>query len=139
LSEIALREIQALQVAVNMLPTALDPTQGDNEFIQTAHFFAPGTYVRQLTRKAGVLIVGKQHKEACVTILLKGRIAVTSSTDDVPRGTIIEAGAVWVSKPGTKRATYALEDSILLTVHPNPDNLTDLDELEARIIEEELQ
>jgi len=123
-----------MEVVLRQLPGSFTPDQGDNEYVQTSHYFAPGLYARQLARKQGVVIVGKCHKEACLTMLLSGRLAVTSSTDDVPPGTIVEAGAVWVSKPGTKRATYALEDSVLLTVHGNPMNLTDLDELEALII-----
>jgi len=31
---------------------------------------------------------------------------------------------------GTKRVIYAEEDSIFVNVHPNPDNITDTDELE---------
>ena len=129
---IQLSAIRTLERTLVKLPGAF--MVGDNEFVQTRHFFAPGVYVRQLTRKKGVLIVGKMHREACVTILLSGELLVSSSTDDVPAGTIVSAGAVWVSKPGTKRATFALEDSVLITVHPNPTNTQDLDKLEAAII-----
>jgi hypothetical protein len=58
-----------------------------------------------------------------------------TSSDGIP--TVVQAGAVWLSGPGAKRATYALEDSILITVHQNPTNTTDLAELEAAIIQEE--
>ena len=34
------------------------------------------------------------------------------------------------SKPGHKRILRALTDSIFINVHPNPDNITDTDELE---------
>ena len=38
-----------------------------------------------------------------------------------------------LTKPGTKRICYWLEDSIIVTVHPNPDGLTDLDKIEKKM------
>lgn len=130
--ELAERQIDDLQHAIMALPGALDPADGDNEWIQCEHFFGPGTYVRKLTRKAGVVIVGKRHRNACITILLSGRLAITSTTGDITG--VVEAGTIWTSLPLTKRATFALEDSVLVTVHPNPENLTDVDAIEAAII-----
>jgi hypothetical protein len=45
----------------------------------------------------------------------------------------IEAPAVVISSPGTKRAVLALEDSVCLTVHRT--DKTDLAEIEAELIE----
>jgi hypothetical protein len=45
----------------------------------------------------------------------------------------LRAGDIVESKPGTKRVTYATEDSIGITFHKT-DN-TDLDEIEAELIE----
>ena len=38
-----------------------------------------------------------------------------------------------MTKPGTKRICYFLEDTVCVTVHPNPDELTDLDKIEKKI------
>jgi len=76
-----------------------------------------------------VLIVGKVHKREHFYIVAKGRVQVVSD-DGV---TEYEAGSVLVSKPGTKRAVLALEDSVCMTIHRT--DLTDLDEIEAELIE----
>jgi hypothetical protein len=39
-----------------------------------------------------------------------------------------------VSPSGTKRVVYALEDCVFVNVHPNPDNIDDIEELENRIV-----
>jgi hypothetical protein len=48
----------------------------------------------------------------------------------------LRAGDVIESKPGTKRVTLALTDAIGITVHKT--DKTDLDEIEAELIEPEL-
>lgn len=97
--------------------------------LPTDHYFADGMYARVIARHAGVLIVGKVHKREHFYIVTKGRIQVT--TDDGVRE--IAAPAVIVSKPGTKRAVLAMEDSVCMTVHRT--DKTDLDEIEAELIE----
>jgi hypothetical protein len=97
--------------------------------LQTNHYFADGMYAREMFRPAGCLIVGKVHKKEHFYIVTKGRIAVT--TDEGVRE--ISAPAVIVSKPGTKRAVLALEDSVCMTVH-RTDN-TDIDVIEAELVE----
>lgn len=97
--------------------------------LETSHLFADGMYARVLPRPAGCLIVGKVHKREHFYICAKGKVRVT--TDAGVRD--IEAGTVLISQPGTKRAVLALEDSICLTIHRT--DKTDLDEIEAEIIE----
>lgn len=99
--------------------------------LETRHYFADGMYAREIPRAAGTLIVGKIHRREHFYIVTKGRVQVV--TDDGTQ--IIEAPAVIVSKPGTKRAVLALEDSVCMTVH-RTDN-TDLDTIEAELIEPE--
>ena len=97
--------------------------------LQTLHYFAPGMYARVVARPKDALIVGKVHKAEHFYIVTRGRVAVDSGDGAV----IHEAGAVVVSRPGTKRAVLALEDSICMTVHRT--DLTDLDAIEAELIE----
>jgi hypothetical protein len=127
-----LAQMQRLEELILGLPDSF--TDEDNEHIQTRHHWAPGIYIRTLFRKAGVLIVGKQHRHSCLTVLLSGHLVVTSSTDTVRVGQHFSDGDFWISPPGAKRATYALEDSTLMTVHANPTDTHDLAELEAMII-----
>ena len=122
-------QIAELKQALTELPDAItDFTE------QTLHHFAHGVYGREFWMPKGQVVVGKIHRFPCLNIFVKGKVVVTSSTDDVPPGTIIEAGSVWVSKPGTQRAVYALEDSIWFTAHPNPDNGEDLLVIEDALI-----
>ena len=97
--------------------------------LQTDHYFADGMYARVLSRKAGTLIVGKVHKKEHFYIIAKGKVRVASG-EDVQT---YEAGAILVSKPGTKRAVLALEDSICVTIHRTKKR--NLDKIEHELVE----
>lgn len=97
--------------------------------LETAHAWADGMYCRTLFRSAGTLIVGKVHKKEHFYIVAKGKVQVAMD-DDVKE---YEAGTVIVSKPGTKRAVYALEDSVCMTVHRT--RKKNLDKIEKELIE----
>jgi hypothetical protein len=116
-------KVEALQQSMLGMPQAE---------LRTDHYFADGMYARVLARSAGTLIVGKVHLKEHLYIIAKGRIQVTTDEGVIERS----AGDVVVSKPGTKRAVLALEDSICLTVHRT--DSTDLDEIEAELIEPDL-
>jgi quercetin dioxygenase-like cupin family protein len=96
---------------------------------ETKHHFAQGMYLRTMELKKGCTFVGKEHKAEHFFVLMKGRLAVTVG-EEVQT---LEAGAVVVSGPGTKRAGHALEDCLLMNVHRT--DLTDLDEIELELIE----
>lgn len=98
--------------------------------IAMSHFHAQGMYCRVVSRNAGVTIVGKVHKQEHFYIVAKGSVLVTNG-DEEPK--TYPAGTVVVSQPGTKRAVFALEDSICMTVHRT--DKTDLDEIEEELIE----
>lgn len=97
--------------------------------LHTTHHFADGMYCRSLFRKAGTLIVGKVHKREHLYIVASGRVQVVM--DDGPR--VLEAGTVLVSRPGTKRAVLALEDSVCMTVHRT--NKRNLKKIERELVE----
>ena len=93
--------------------------------LQTDHYWADGMYCRIVHRPAGTVIVGKVHKKEHFYMVLKGAVQVGKE--------VYEAGSVIVSKPGTKRAVYALEDSICCTVHRSKKR--NLDKLEKQLVE----
>ncbi len=99
--------------------------------LQTNHYFANGMYARELHRAAGTLIAGKVHKHEHFFIVTKGCIIVWTENGMVR----MCAPYVHVSKPGTKRVTLAETDATGMTVHRT--EKTDLDEIEAEIIEAE--
>jgi len=94
------------------------------------HSFADQIYVRQMNMKKDTLVVGAIHNHLHVWFLLTGSLTIvteTSSEDFI-------APCYVISKPGAKRVIYAHEDSIFVNIHKNPDNIKDIDELEAIIV-----
>lgn len=81
--------------------------------LETQHYFADNMYMRVVPRKAGTVVIGKVHKKEHFYVVATGRVRVT--TDEGVNE--YEGLSIIVSKPGTKRAVLALEDSICLTVH----------------------
>ena len=80
---------------------------------ETKHYFADGMYTREVFRKAGTLIVGKVHKKEHFFVLVSGELSIW--TEEGMKH--VTAPFIWVSKPGTKRVTYAHADSTAMTVH----------------------
>jgi hypothetical protein len=115
--------VERLQAAMSAMP------QWDGEK-HTSHFFADGLYCRMLFRPAGVTIVGKVHLKEHLYVVCCGTVRITNG-DGV--AVDVTGPAVIVSKPGTKRAVYAVTDATCLTVHHT--DRTDLDEIEAELIE----
>jgi quercetin dioxygenase-like cupin family protein len=95
------------------------------------HHFNEGQYAREIFNPKGSLIVTKTHKQGNFSFIPTGRLLVISEEGQKE----LSAGQFFATKPGTKRLIYALEDTRFVTVHPNPLNLTDLDELERQIID----
>ena len=100
---------------------------------EAEHFFAPGMYGRRFSMPAGMLVVGKIHKHAHLMMVLKGRAEIVTEFGR----DMVEAGHVSVSQPGAKRVVLALEDTVFMTVHHNPEDVEDLDEIEAQHIDGE--
>lgn len=103
------------------------------EMPQAEHFFAPGMYGRKFAMPAGMVVVGKIHKHSHLMMVLKGKAEVVTEFGR----DIVEAGYVTVSQPGAKRIVLAYEDTVFMTVHYNPDDIEDLEEIEKQHIEDE--
>jgi hypothetical protein len=98
--------------------------------IPITNYFADGIYLRQMEMPADTVVVGAIHNHLHAWFLLTGRVLINNN------GEIIEhiAPCFTISKPGSKRLIYALEDSIFVNVHKNPSNTQDLKELEKEIV-----
>jgi quercetin dioxygenase-like cupin family protein len=116
---------------INNLQTALSTMEQSQELV-TNHYFANGMYCREVHRPRGTLIVGKVHKHEHLFMVTKGQINVWTEEGMIE----MKAPYIHVSKPGTKRVTWAAEDSTGVTVHRT--NHTDLHDIEAENIEEDL-
>ena len=104
---------------------------GQQVELTTEHYFNGGMYCRKVFRPAGTIIVGKIHKSDHLFMCTSGEIIAWSEKGMVT----LKAGDVIESKAGTKRVTLAVVDSIGITVHKT--DKTDLDEIEAELIEPE--
>ena len=94
------------------------------------HMFADGVYIRQMDMKADSMVIGAIHNHLHAWFLLTGHLAVVteSSVEE------FVAPCYVLAKPGSKRVIYAIEKSIFVNVHKNPNNIKDIKKLEKEIV-----
>lgn len=97
------------------------------------HHFVDGMYVREMHIPAGCILVGYIHMFPCITTVSQGRIAIY---DGEKKAVILSASHIMCCQPGSKKAGYALTDTIWSDAYLNPDNEIDIDKLEKRLIAE---
>jgi hypothetical protein len=114
-------QIDRLQDEVLKLPQV--------ENVVTDHFFSGGMYCRRVWRPANTLVIGKVHKFDHFFMCVMGEIIAWSETGM----RVLKPGDVIESKAGTKRVTYAMADSIGMTVHKT--DKTDIEEIEDELVE----
>jgi len=81
--------------------------------IEPTHKHCEGVYAREITIQAGVALVGEIHTHAQINVVSKGKIRV--ATEDGVR--TIEAPCTFISPAGTKRAGFALTDTVWTVFH----------------------
>ena len=128
-------EIQALQDllvynadGVNIEGDGKSIVHSDN--FPLKHMFADGIYIRQMDMQADSVIVGAIHNHLHAWFLLTGHLAVV--TEDTTEEFV--SPCYVLATPGSKRVIYALEDSIFVNIHKNPDNIKDIKKLEDEIV-----
>lgn len=92
------------------------------------HRFADGVYAREMLIPAGHLIIGKIHKFGHLNVITKGLVSVLTEFGVET----LKAPTTFISKPGTKRAVFAHEDTVWTTFHGTQH--TSPDEVEKDII-----
>jgi quercetin dioxygenase-like cupin family protein len=97
-------QIQELEKSIR---TDLEPIE-----LPVKHHFIP----------AGTVLVGKVHLFDNLNVVLRGRIAIYTEAGLRE----FEAGDVIVSPAGVKRAGYAIEDTVWMTVHGTDETNVDL-------------
>jgi hypothetical protein len=107
---------------------------GDNELCPLKHSFADEIYVREIMIPANIVLTGKVHKHSHPNFLMQGKVEVYTEFGGYE---ILEAPLSMISKAGTKRVVKTLSDTIWITIHSNPTNTQDLDELEKIVIAED--
>lgn len=113
-------KVVALEREIQLMPQVDCPVR---------HYFAPGMYAREMTIPEGVVVTGAVHRHEHLCTVSKGRLMV--STDEGMRE--VSAPCTLVSKAGTKRVGYALEETVWTTYHCT--TKTDLDEIMIEITE----
>lgn len=94
------------------------------------HHYAPGVYVREMAVPPFTVLTGAVHKTEHLAVLLQGRIEVL--TEDGLE--MLEAPCTILSRPGIKRVGRTFEEgAIWSTIHANPDDCRDMDEIVARL------
>jgi hypothetical protein len=104
---------------------------GDSAMCPLKHSFTDGMYVREIHIPRGFVLTGKIHKHSHPNFLLEGEVVVVTEGEGLEH---LVAPMSIISKAGTKRVVIALEDTVWVTVHLNPEGHTDLDRLEEEII-----
>lgn len=91
---------------------------GSGEFVliqaPLGHDFKDGRYVRTIIMPAGSRYTTSIHLTAHPFLILKGKVSVFSDVDGLQ---IIEAPYDGMTKPGTRRIIYAIEETIWATIH----------------------
>ena len=110
---------------------ALEEVLGECEQaeLETKHYFAHGTYTRELFLPAGTILTGKIHRHSCINIIPMGKILVVTDEGEYT----IEGPHTFVSGANVKKAGAVIEDTIWLNVHPW-DGESDIEQIEQELI-----
>jgi len=84
-----------------------------HHFVPINEKYGCGTYGREIFLPKGALVVGKIHRHPHLNFILKGKVSVNTEYGKK----YFQAPCTFVSEPGLKRAVYAEEDTIWVTVH----------------------
>ena len=99
---------------------------GNSDELPLTHSFSEGIYTREIFIRKGLFAIGKIHKHDHTFFLMKGKLLLCSE-DGVKE---LEAPYYGTASAGTKRVAIALEDTVFVNVHPNPNNIKEIEELE---------
>lgn len=100
--------------------------KGNSDSFPLTHSFSDGVYIREMSMLEGGIVIGKIHNRSHTWFLMKGKLKIANED-----GVATYSAPTYVNaKSGAKRVIIALEDSVFVNVHPNPDNITNIDELE---------
>lgn len=115
------RDIDALEAGIRAELPPVDCPVTDH--------FAPGLYAREMFIPAGTVLTGKIHKYANLSIMSKGALRLRledGSTRDV------RAPFTYVAPAGTRRAAFALEDTVWTVIHATDE--TDVAKIEQAVV-----
>ena len=112
--------IDKLEYELSLLPAAEMPLD---------HIFTDGIYIRKIFAPAGTLLTSVHHNTDHPFVLISGSMDVISNDGSFS----VTGPFMGVTNKGTRRAIYIATDVIFFTIHANPENLKDPDELMKKI------
>lgn len=89
------------------------------------HVFTDGLYIREFTMPAGSVILSRIHRFEHPFFVRKGRVIVVTHDDRK----LYVGGDFGITFPGCQRILLNQEETVWVTVHVNPKNCQDPDEL----------
>lgn len=95
------------------------------------HRFTPGMYIREIHMPAGTLVTSAMHKTEHPFILSKGSVLVWKPGEKPVRLTAPHTG---ITTAGTQRLLYIEEEAVWVTVHNNPTDTQDIEEIDKRLV-----
>ena len=99
------------------------------------HLFADGIYQRRIYCEAGTVVVTMRHLTEHITEVNCGTCEVV---DGDGNRRVVTGGERFVTPSGTQRMVRCLTDAIWTTTHKNPDNLRDIESIEAYVFDDTL-
>lgn len=111
--------IDALELAIIEKLHLLEP--------DLEHRFTPGLYIRTLRAPAGALATTFIHLHEHPFVVTRGVVMVSTGDGNWTR---VAAPHIGITPAGTRRICAVIEDAEWTTFHANPNDLTDIDELD---------
>jgi hypothetical protein len=117
-------DVDKIEARISQFPEATCPVE---------HEFVPGMYIRSIAMPAGTLLTSKIHKTEHPYFVMEGQCLVWTQEGGAQH---IMAPHRGITKPGTRRIIFILEDSVWVTCHPiTEEEFGNLQMIEDRIIE----
>lgn len=90
-----------------------------------------GILLREVFMPAGSYVCGHEHKTSHWNIVVSGRAVVSMNGQSYQ----VNAGDRFVSHPGVRKGLFILEDMTWVTVHHNPTDTVDNEEIESIFVD----
>lgn len=90
-----------------------------------------GILLREVFMPAGSYVCGHEHKTSHWNIVVSGKAIVSMNGDTYK----VKAGDRFVSHPGVRKGLLIIDDMTWITVHHNPTDTLDNNEIEATFVD----
>lgn len=113
------------------LMSASEDGSFQEEDLPLQHYFAPGLYTRSVFMRKGIFVLSKHHLTSELNVIRYGR-AIVRSGDKLH---IVQGPCTFESPANIRKALFILEDTLWFTVHQNPDDIRDVQQLEEMLVD----